>query len=181
MHMPAFLKDPMVLSTIAIAIATIANVLISRGLWQVTQDSMEISRRAFASAQRPYLCVSRCELRLQNVGTANVILTFKNYGSVPASSVEEDLRLFVTGVEQPRRNLPIGRYILSPQIENQLIQGIDGAALVSGIETGNAVLETVATFKYRSSMGQTYCFREKSRFDHVHNRFWLVENSEETT
>ena len=52
------LKSPIVLSTVVIAIATVANVVVSILMWSVTRDYTEVTRNIFKAANRPYVRTS---------------------------------------------------------------------------------------------------------------------------
>src|SRR5205085_6695132 len=73
-------QDPVVVSTIVIAIATVVNVVVSYFLWRATYHSMKITQKVFEAANRPYLGTQavktirddllRFSVEIKNVGTA---------------------------------------------------------------------------------------------------------------
>lgn len=87
-----WLKDPIPVATVIIMIATVVNVIVAKYQWQamtnsvsVSKESVEISRKVFEAANRPYVAVEDIEVqRNEDAKNLRIRTTFKNFGSIPA-------------------------------------------------------------------------------------------------
>jgi hypothetical protein len=106
-------RDPITGSTVMIAFATVVNLLISGFLWRATKEavdvskrSVEISRKVFEAANRPYVGVENLEVQ-RNEATKNLRIrtTFKNFGSIPAYETMPSADVLLDNAVQESKDL----------------------------------------------------------------------------
>jgi hypothetical protein len=95
-------QDPITVSTIIIAVATVINVVGTLLLWLTTKRSTNLTRDMFEAAHRPYVtflavkrvinaAVPRVEFRIQ----------YQNVGSVPAYDFKTEFHIVTDGTLLP--------------------------------------------------------------------------------
>ena len=165
------LKSPIVLSTEVIAIATVANVVVSILMWSVTRDYTEVTRNIFKAANRPYVGTSGIiPIKDEANKTFPINLEIKNFGSVPAKNVETAWNLSLNGVPMPVSKVPDKPLVLFPQTSNFLAATFSGDKY-SSIVNGDSILEITLEIRYKGAYQEQYYYSEKSRYAHNMNRF----------
>lgn len=109
-------KDAVALSSVIIAIATLAYVFVSLLLWKATKRAADITQKMFEAANRPYVGVTTIELET-GPQAVHIPITVKNSGTVIASNIGIAANSFHNGT--PFRADPIEEYpgVLIPGAE----------------------------------------------------------------
>jgi hypothetical protein len=92
-------QDPITVSTIVIAFATVINVIGALLLWRETRDSVRITRDMFEASHRPYLGVTDSKTFIHyDKQEIEFMMPLINTGTVPANDVQRELLVLIDGV-----------------------------------------------------------------------------------
>jgi hypothetical protein len=178
------IKDPMIVSTIIIALATVANIGISVMLWlttqqsvQVAQESVEVTRQVFNAANRPYIGVVTIETNLnQKNRRLDYTAEIKNYGTVTANSVEIQLETFVNSQIQPQSYDPETKSgVLLPTSSVFVNDGISDPYFKAVMETGSR-LQVKVSVRYFGATGVSHSYTQEYKYDPAANKFFNVSS-----
>src|SRR5688500_15495334 len=82
-------KDPIIGSTVIIAVATVVNLLVSVGLWVEISKAVDVTSQIYLAANLPYLGLNTYDVVMQN-NAIIVSAAIKNFGTAPA--IQADIR-----------------------------------------------------------------------------------------
>jgi hypothetical protein len=91
--------DPITISTIFIAVATGVNVLATLLLWTATKSSVDIARRVFEAANRPYVGIEGIAThKYPSARKLEIDCALKNFGTAPAEEEDSEMTPYLNGV-----------------------------------------------------------------------------------
>jgi hypothetical protein len=181
-------KDPIVWATVTIAIATVVNISISKGMWEVTKENTEISRKVFEASFRPYVGAPKAlALRTKNekgeyLRALTVEMEIKNFGQVPAYNFEViTWRGLLDGIETHETSglggLGVKPTLLLPASSRFVHVFVRGDPY-SKVVSGQARLEIELELQYTDPAGKNYRYRTKRVYDYTRRRFVTIEEEE---
>lgn len=107
--------DPIIASTVVIAIATVVNLGVSFGLWWSTRDSVDVARHVFEAANRPYVGLEQFATpNDRDKKTLNITAAIKNFGTAPAEKTEVKWEISLNGTVQKAKGTPANPATLMP-------------------------------------------------------------------
>jgi len=162
-----FATDPMMWFTAAIAVATVANVL-------VTRRYADITRAIHEAGSRPYLAVNALGYHLEPKG-GRLKFEYKNFGSVLAVDVACKWSVQIDGKDLIAAPPLIGT-VVAPQIPTQC-SGLINYPLATAISRGEKTMEVIITLMYHSAAKTLYCTSTTFRFNHTHSVFSQTSGS----
>src|SRR5437016_3257448 len=132
-------KDPMVISSLVVAVSTVAYVFVSILLWRVTKKSAQTTQSIFEAANRPYIGIFRLTTECMD-GMFRIQVDSKNFGSVPARNVRCDIEYVLNGTVLPNPDYSKEIIAFAPQ-QPHCIQGTLGHPVGSQVCNGTGTLE----------------------------------------
>jgi hypothetical protein len=166
-------KDPMIASTIVIALATIANVFISTFLWRTTnesvkaaRDSVEVTQRIYKASNRPYIGISSATMNKDAKNkTLNYELEIKNFGTVTATNASFDVKTFINDQIQPQTYFPdSGNTSLAPTGSANIGDTISTSGYKAIVDNG-AVLRIKIQVNYYGVSEDLHTFYHEYKYD----------------
>jgi len=155
------MKDPIVISTIIIATATVANVLISAFLWWATKRSADIANIAFESMNRPFLHVR--ETIGGNYGEHSMEMgtSIVNYSNFPANRVV--VHWTVWSNENVVHEFSEGPFVLASQNPREIKCLLQGSYWIF-ITTGKTDVKTAIVVTYEGVTKKPHHYRIEYRY-----------------
>ena len=166
---PFWQQNAMTLSTIVIAIATVAYVIYSFLLWKTTRQSINLTRRIFEATNRPYVGVEAGEA-IGKDGLIYVQTKIKNFGTAPAIELIGNWVITVDGKPLPTLKQCYEAIVLLPQATCEH-KSIINPGEEFQLSDNNHSLEIQFNLTYKSIGRQEYFYREQQRFDHEQSTF----------
>ena len=182
-------RDPITLATIVIAIAAILNLAATVYIGWATRDYVEatntyvrVSQDSFRSSNRPYVgvssvginwtCGSRCTASQISDDIANLrqrgyfpfVITYQNFGTIPAREVTVTFVLKINGETQKIISQPPGYVSVFPGQEFSATNSTS-SALVPAVFGGSNTAEIEILIKYKGFSDEQYFIKERNRFD----------------
>ena len=154
------MNDPIVISTIIIAAATVANVLISAFLWWATKRSADIANAALDSMNRPFLHVT------ENIGGSNgersmeMITSIANYSDFPANKVV--VQWTVWSNDKVVYETSEGPFVSVPQNPREIRCVLEGAYWIF-VTTGKTTLKVAIDVNYEGVTKKPHRYRMEYR------------------
>lgn len=181
-------KEPIVWATVAIAIATVVNIFISMGMWEVTRENTEISRKVFEASFRPYVGAPKAvALRMKNekgeyLRAYLIEMEIKNFGQVPAYNFEVlTWRGLLDGIEA-HKTTGLGGLGVKPTLllptSSRFVHVLVRDDSYSKVVSGQARLEIELELQYTDPAGKNYRYRTKRVYDHTRRKFVTIEEEE---
>jgi hypothetical protein len=147
-------QDPIIVCTIVITIATVANLFVSAFLWLATSRSTNITQQIFEASHRPFLAITRIDMDVVNQ-VVEIEITIKNIGSLIAKEVSIETDLSVKGKPTMEEEKGTNERILPP-----------GQELIRVVQVGKTTFENIANtyqvwkmenrLRYKNSTGKGY-------------------------
>ena len=172
------ISDPIVLWTIIIALATIANVFVSTLMWVITNKYVRITRDIYESSQRPYIGVSKYELT-DNPAT-NLLsyhIKMENFGNVPAKNMHTNIKIFINGDEHPIPAGPVEASTLFPKVFDSLTGIIRVPEQRLPILNGLSRLELELSIDYEGIVTAKYSTKERAQYNAQASGFVVIKGS----
>lgn len=98
------IQEPMLLATVAIAVAALVNLLVTRNTLEVTRYHVEVMKRMFIAQHRPYLAIA--DVRLER---GRIVWKLKNVSSIPGTVTQLEWYVLLDGerasVRPPAMNI----------------------------------------------------------------------------
>ncbi len=176
--------DPIVLSAIATAVASIAIAIatgvytyFSKRLWEVTRDataltresldiarqSVDVSKRAFEAANRPYVYVRAGRLGGSfSAESMTMTATLKNCGTFIATPVRVTWTVYSDGNSIHQYSVP--SFLLEPQEHSEINTTVIGPYWPS-ISAGQITMEVDIDIRYDGITESEYYYREKYQWE----------------
>jgi hypothetical protein len=185
-------------TTLVIAIATVVNVVVAFVMWGATKmsgDAAKESARAavrsaaagehmIAAAYRPYFAVSKvAAVDLADQAKAHVLVTLKNYGSVPLRFTNYRIELVVATADlaQPAHHELFGApatSVVLPGDKARFRCGLSQQWLYTVIHSGDVSLTVEVRVPYTSlAANQEYEFRSEHRYLAAPQLFHVVTST----
>ena len=175
--------DPITVSTVVIAVATVINVIGTLLLWLVTKQSVQVMRHAFEASHRPYVTVARSEMWVDEGDDDDpddserlvLVIGFKNVGTVPAHDVKTDLQIVVNGILVPmleREDEPFT--VLFPGSKGYINHSTREPKEIEQYVNAD-VLSLIIKCTYKGATGETYSYEEKSIYDKEDGEFGMAK------
>ena len=178
-------KDPIVWATVTIAIATVVNIVLSKGMWEVTKENTEISRKVFETSFRPYVGAPKAlAVRVKNkkgeyLRALTLEMEIKNFGQVPAYDFEViTWRTLLDGIESPKSPGHGEKPTLLLPTSSRFMHVFVGSDFYSKVVSGQTKLEIELELQYTGPAGKNYRYRTKHVYDRLRNAFVPIEEEE---
>lgn len=168
-------RDPIITSTVVIALATILNLFISVLLWQATYNSTKVATDTYKAANRPYVGIAGYDINKDDLNKKLIFnVRFRNVGPVPATEFDAELDVKLNGKPLSGEKVPDKPKVLFPQTESHfraIITGEDYDPVVNG----SSILEVTVNIKYKGVQTEQYYTYDKAQYSHKINSFISLE------
>ena len=165
-----FDPDPTTTATIVIAAATCLNVVVAGFQWDAMRKSARIALKAFETGSRPYIGITGISFGSDDKRTAQLRITFENFGTIPADECSLDWDVYLNAVLQPITKVSANPAMLPPHVPQSLLGTMDYASF-AGIMSGTITLEIIVHVSYNWAERKAYAYKEKQRYDHAQRAF----------
>jgi hypothetical protein len=142
-------QDPIILSSVVIAVATVVNLFVSVHLARSTRDSAKVTQRIFEAAYRPYLAISVQHAEMDEAANQfKIIFQINNVGAVPAHDVDISWHVIINGEPFPPVEMGYKKSTLFPQAIRNITTRVTESKQYLSIKSGAKVeIEVSATYK----------------------------------
>ena len=166
--------DPVVASTVVIAVASVINLVVAVLLWHTTVATTEVAKKSFDAGYRPYIGSEKInlnrDLQRHALGFSPIM---RNFGNVPAEG-DIQWKTFLNGQEMPMIHVTRTPSFFFPGQETEVGPAVIGDGQFDSIMNGTSVLEFCVWGTYHGVEGTTYSFSEKHRYQPDLNVFSAV-------
>jgi hypothetical protein len=165
-------SDPVTLSTVVIAAATVVNLVISAFLWRATANATSITKQVFEAAHRPYLSVRKIDTQT-DLDEHQIVLkiALTNFGSVPANSLEVESHFFLDSEEIDVDIKPIEPSILMPTVPLTMFVALNE---MQNVIEGKARLEFKIALSYKGVTKQQYGYEQHTVYQPENHLMTLI-------
>lgn len=162
----SWVHNPITLSTVVIAIATVVNLVVSFGLWLSTKDSVEVATHVFEAANRPYVGLDSFSVR-NNREKKNIhfIAEVKNFGTAPAEQADIRWEMLFNGVIQPSTGIPANASTLFPSQQPRGMYAGIGTQTYEQIMSRQITLTFILRASYNGPADKSYRYCNKGQYD----------------
>lgn len=177
MHKKPIKYDPIVISTIIIAVAAVLNLIASLVISFKTSEYTEVTKNIYNSANRPYVGVESIDVDDSDKKHLIFNIKLKNYGTVPATDVRIEDNIIIDGIKTKKGGYEIydAHTNIYPQATRKtwLKIGFDYENIVNG----HKVLDLSIAIKYKgiSDNKDEYNNYEVFRYDNVRKAIQPIE------
>ena len=164
------------ISTVAIALATVANLFVSGALWLSINQQAVYTKSMFAASQRPFVGIVTITPHLHKAGEGlpytelSFEVSYKNSGSIIARDVEIKMNSYVND-----KNLEGFGYDAKPTIMFPNSSYARGGSIAGknfdAVMNGEAVLIIESTVTYKGYVGTIYTCQQIARYEPMYNLF----------
>jgi hypothetical protein len=163
--------DPVTASTVVIAVATCANVIVAFYQWRAAKKSAEVALQVFETANRPYVGVFGFAFGLEKLGqTASLRIVFRNFGTVPAENSSLNWDVYLNGAIQTNTKVPSNPSTIYPQVDQSLSGTFDPHTFYA-IMSGSTTMEIVVHVTYQWHTDRKDEYSERQRYDPAQKAF----------
>jgi hypothetical protein len=164
-------QDPLKISAVITAFATVAYFVTSILLWRATRAATETTRRMFEAANRPYVGIESISPNIQQ-GLFIISLIVRNYGNAPAYISGGTIQCFSNGTLYPSE--PLGKVLtLQPNASYPLAVKLEGSKVYTDAKAWGTI-EIRLNCTYKGIAKQTYNQKEEYSYDRDMHSFIMV-------
>jgi hypothetical protein len=160
--------------TLAIAVATMVNVLVSKYQWNTANTQLALNEKAFYATSRPFVGLTSQVDITKQPNYFKSVFYIRNFGTTPAKIIKTDWIARVAGE-------PTSGYIGSNQQTMILFPGDQfGVGFeakdrqAENISVGTTPLAVSLDIEYYGVSDQTYKTHQEHKYDHQLNNFFTV-------
>ena len=158
-------SDPIVLSTVIIACATVVNVLVSTLLWLVTRRSVKIAEQMFLTQQRPFVGVAGWTFESDPITRRiSIGVKFQNFGSIPARKFYANLEVYIDKLSIQINKMEVNPSTLFPNVLSTIRASMVQSKKFESIISWVVPFEIVFKATYQGVGDLKYETYERARF-----------------
>jgi hypothetical protein len=158
-------SDPVILSTVVIACATVANVFVSTLMWLITRRYVKITEQIFNAQQRPFIGVASYTFE-SDPQTKRISLgvKFENFGTIPARKFDANWEVYIGEMAIQINKTKVNPSTLFPKVPSIINGSMIQEKTYDSIMNGAVALEIIFKATYQGVTDIEYETYEKARF-----------------